>query len=546
MHGNPKLRHQSAIVILAMTITACSIYKTADTNITGNRVTGVPYFLPKGLIRIVIQDSPAKATDTAANGSSGATSTPSPSTTTTTTTTTATSSGAKPDNSASSNASGSTRLIQVTAKLVPDSRAGPFYLHYTPNALQDDTIDINVNADHLLQTANAVTVDQTGQVLYNLVDTGVNLAQAAARFSLFGAGPGQPTGQTPAPTPPAFPPLNIDLTFDPSNPQEVANARNTLGSYGITLSINLKPGYEDKGTSSTAQPQASLSSSGILFRQMQGYDIIIDGYGYKYDAFRRAVDIYLAQTEQYLSTLVTTKRIDEINANQTQQKAALAFTEGVQKANLDHAQTLADEEASRKAIAAAGDDQKKKSDIIKADSATRDANLKREADDLANLGTQQKSMTDAFAAVKVDAANIKVQEALKNLYKPYGTDGDMHSSASRAAFSLNLPDPDQPFCLPVSRGAFIKKTTNLTITQGVLTTFHVDKPSELAGFTGVLLGIAQRIADIPKGILAVQVNQAQQKTNLTQDQASLVEAQAQLVKAKADLKKAQEQAARTQ
>jgi hypothetical protein len=110
-----------------------------------------------------------------------------------------------------------------------------------------------------------------------------------------------------------------------------------------------------------------------------------------------------------------------------------------------------------------------------------------------------------------------------------------------------VPDATRPFPYPVSRGAFVKKVTNLTITSGVLTGVHIDKPSELVGATKIPLDISKQIADIPKGILSVQVSQTQQEANLVQQQtavvqqqAALAKAKAQLIQAQADLKHAQE------
>jgi hypothetical protein len=131
-------------------LTACSYYRTADTSVSGNRSPGVLYFLPKGLIRIVIQDTPATpaaSTATATTNASKATPTPSQ--------------GGTDSSTSAASGSFTTRVIQVSGILVPDKNFGPYFLHYAPNALTDDTVDITVNGSQLLQTANAVSVDQT-------------------------------------------------------------------------------------------------------------------------------------------------------------------------------------------------------------------------------------------------------------------------------------------------------------------------------------------------------------------------------------------------
>ena len=113
----------------------------------------------------------------------------------------------------------------------------------------------------------------------------------------------------------------------------------------------------------------------------------------------------------------------------------------------------------------------------------------------------------------------------------------------RRIFSVILPDKDAPFCFVVSRGAFIKKTTSLTIANGVLQAIHIEKPSEIAGFVKIPLNLSQQIADLPKGIIGAKVDVVTSENNLVTQQANLLSAQAKLIKAQQDLQTAQQAAA---
>jgi hypothetical protein len=122
------------------------------------------------------------------------------------------------------------------------------------------------------------------------------------------------------------------------------------------------------------------------------------------------------------------------------------------------------------------------------------------------------------------------------------TNGFIYQSNIRKTriFSVVLPDKHAPFHYVLSRGAFIKKTTSLTITDGILQGIHIEKPSEIAGFVKIPLDISQKIADLPKGLLTARVEYVTAENNLISQQASLLAAQAKLIKAQQDLKAAEE------
>jgi len=112
-------------------------------------------------------------------------------------------------------------------------------------------------------------------------------------------------------------------------------------------------------------------------------------------------------------------------------------------------------------------------------------------------------------------------------------------------FAVVLPDQKAPFCFVMSRGAFIKKITTLAISNGVLQGMHIEKPSEVLGFSQIPLNISQQLASLPQNLLSVKVNYLTGQNNLLTQQADLLKAQAALINAQAALAAAKSSASPT-
>ncbi|EDY16932.1 hypothetical protein CfE428DRAFT_5561 [Chthoniobacter flavus Ellin428] len=82
-----------------------------------------------------------------------------------------------------------TYSINATVVLVPDKRAGVLYAHYHPNWLFNDKTSISVTKDGLLSGLNATVEDRTPQILANLEQTAVNVGEFFAAGGLSGLGP---------------------------------------------------------------------------------------------------------------------------------------------------------------------------------------------------------------------------------------------------------------------------------------------------------------------------------------------------------------------
>ncbi len=71
---------------------------------------------------------------------------------------------------------------------------------------------------------------------------------------------------------------------------------------------------------------------------------------------------------------------------------------------------------------------------------------------------------------------------------------------------------------------------------------HIDKPSEILGFSQIPLEVSQKLVDLPKGLLSVKVDHLTSENSLIKQQSDLYNGQAQLLQAKAALEAAQKQA----
>jgi hypothetical protein len=260
MHCKHRKRIYFIWAFLLMALGACTIYKTLDSTSSASPGTGVPYFLPKGLVELSVQDQPPSQDQSAAGKVS-----PTP----------------------------SNVLIRSTGaklQIVPDRSAGPFYLHYVPNVGTDDTVDVTV-INGLLQTANATTVDETEQIISNIVGTAANIAQMLTLRSI--------NAPTP-PTPPNIPPLNIDVTFDPQDANDVRRVKSLLASYHIAMDISSAPlRYDLESTlSGRSSNNSNPEQSGILFRQLRAYEISLHETPDQNDFFQRQLRVFLIAQEQ--------------------------------------------------------------------------------------------------------------------------------------------------------------------------------------------------------------------------------------------------------
>lgn len=89
---------------------------------------------------------------------------------------------------------------------------------------------------------------------------------------------------------------------------------------------------------------------------------------------------------------------------------------------------------------------------------------------------------------------------------------------------LLLPDERTEICLPINRAAFIKKITNLTFDNGILTEVHMEKPSEASGFWDIPLSIVKGIASVPAELLQFKIDYSNKEKTLADAQKAELDA----------------------
>jgi hypothetical protein len=151
------------IIILGLGIsclTACSSFSTippkyaGENDINPNRINGILYFLPRGLVHIVGGAKPAAA-DTSKNSPPG---TPAP--------------GAAPAPTAAASGQGSLAVtpnytLTITSVIEPDPSAC-YYLKPDRNYLFDDSVDVKVDENGLLTSGKASAKDETVQIVADI------------------------------------------------------------------------------------------------------------------------------------------------------------------------------------------------------------------------------------------------------------------------------------------------------------------------------------------------------------------------------------------
>jgi hypothetical protein len=99
----------------------------------------------------------------------------------------------------------------------------------------------------------------------------------------------------------------------------------------------------------------------------------------------------------------------------------------------------------------------------------------------------------------------------------------------RGSDTLMLENEAPVFSVGIDRAFFTKRETRLIFSDGQLQDVTIDKGSELAGFVGIPLQIAQSIVALPTNIIQVRINQTNSRNQLIAAQTQLIQAEKQLL-----------------
>ncbi|WGJ16080.1 hypothetical protein QEV83_07510 [Methylocapsa sp. D3K7] len=99
-------------------------------------------------------------------------------------------------------------------------------------------------------------------------------------------------------------------------------------------------------------------------------------------------------------------------------------------------------------------------------------------------------------------------------------------------FLLTIPDPILVGQYDIVRGPCIERTTNITLVKGVVTSYDLNKPSEVLGCLQIPLDVGKAILSVPGSLLTI-------KTERLKDEGAYLDAQTALLTAQANLLAAQ-------
>lgn len=442
---------------------------------------GQPYFLPKGMVRLTIKpgqamDKEAKKDDTG--------NVPLPA-------------GQGTGSGLGLDGNQKTYNVTVGVQFEPDSSAGTYYAHYSPNWFFNDQVSVKADGKGLLETVTAVTKDETKAIVDNLTDTVTNIMQASAQFAIAG---GKKVSDTSAGPPPKSLPmkvikvkeLNIDETFDPLNPADRARIESLFtdaeGERYTVLSpfkIDIHPRTTKAGQH--LQP-VKIERQGLWFREPQEVEIVL-----------KPNPLVFARTKQALTDICRL-----VEAKEHEYK--------VQKAKEDEEERKERERQRTIARAKAAEDEKKKKDSSKGgqppspNPVNNILNAAAEGDAAAIPATGEPKEPSRAVALGVELTALQAKKTeMENLYFK----SQPGSSASLGSFTVLVANKERPFALDIKRSAFVSRTTTVGISKGMLMSIGHNKPSEILGFSEIPLSVTGKILALPKKM--IEGNTAVQK-----------------------------------
>jgi hypothetical protein len=101
--------------------------------------------------------------------------------------------------------------------------------------------------------------------------------------------------------------------------------------------------------------------------------------------------------------------------------------------------------------------------------------------------------------------------------------------------NLTIVDKERVIYLPVTRSAFVKRNHKLTLTDGILSSHQIIKPSSLEGFLSIPIDIAKVIVSIPAQLLSLKINYSKKQKDLLEAEKNRLDMQKQLDQMKKEI-----------
>lgn len=556
----------------ALLIQGCSVWHT-DSSLTPEKARdgtitevdktrtrdGLPYFLPKGMVRLIIKPGDAPATPAVvAVQKPPAEDAPDTKKVDKTATLDFANFGVaavKPEeNGAPAAASDPAKekekppkitsySVSVEAKMVADTEGGALYAHYSPNWLFEDNTSISTSKGGLLNTVASTVEDRSPQIISNLAETAVQVGKFMAA-----AGGGVPLG----------------LSFG-----------GLEGVPDLSTQMNLVPGAaNNKKIKSAAEKLIELGKEAAdqVDKLSKAYPI----------APPPAPHIKQLNVNEYFDPLDAAQRthVENLFADDTTGAGAysplkLNFSKigTAHGRHIDKAHPRSNGLWFREPLEIEINvvfNGALKSKIIDALDALKKVAPKMRKDGQALVALESDvpviltQLTDGLAAMP-DELKADAEEAIKRLkraqhqlpsvredFDATKTAFDQQADALKASyagshpgetaglgrFTVTVPNKERAFSLNVPRSAFVKRTMTVQIDSGMLTGFGHVRPSEIEGFSGIPLDLAKKLAGLPKALWESRGEAIQSQNTSISNETTLLGSQKSLEQARLDLEKA--------
>ena len=241
----------------------------------GQVVQGIPYFLPKGLVHLVIKER--VGVSAAADGTL-VTKTKGPAKHTKTIRTRPKFRTAKTKQ----------LVFSVAPVIVPDMDAGKFYARYRPNPFSSDHIYLSADGRGLLKTVETKVEDQTTEIIANVAQTLGNVAKAGARMGAFSAPLDRTTKKEDAK------PVDIDLVVAPDE-LDLDAVNTILNLRGYSLRMNRTRPAGGGGNASGVS-----GAKGIVFKAPEAFEFVLSNStpSDPEQTFRQSISVILPSDDE--------------------------------------------------------------------------------------------------------------------------------------------------------------------------------------------------------------------------------------------------------
>ena len=382
-------------------------------------------------------------------------------------------------------ANGNAYTVSLGVDYEADASAGVFYARYSPNVMFNDQVGLQVNNKRLLHSVQAKSKDETKAIVDNLADTVTNMIQFSATKGL-----GVATGQKEASLRAAERPgkklkelinivikdLNIDERFDPleAGDQEKIRElfRDDIGAHYALLSPLKVEFHVVEAPHGTHRSLGKSERQGLFFREPAQVEVVLT---------RNPKIFELARDNLTELVRLVGEAEDKAEAAKKSQKVA-------QK----HARELA---AQKKAAEAA---------------KPKDA-ADQQINNSSSSNTPEAGTPEEDAEVsEQEAYLVALQKKLKETENLYFR-AQAGASATVGRLSAVVASKQRLYTVNIKRGAFIERSTELQVTNGVAMGIGHQKPSEVLGFTEIPLSISKKILALPKAIFTTKKDVATER-----------------------------------